>query len=218
MGSFKLQINWVDFVILLLLAIGLIRGRKRGMSEEVLDLVKWVLIVVLAGHLYLPVGNMIASMTPFGHLTCYVAVYATTLIVFQVFFSAIKKAVGEKLITSDAFGDGEYYMGMVAGVFRYVCVIIVCLAFINARLYTAEEMRADENFQENNFGSIRLPTSASWGRLQRTVFEGSFTGMLAHNYLATYLIRSTAPEDKRLGGGQIIHARERYNDQMLDKK
>jgi uncharacterized membrane protein required for colicin V production len=216
MGHFALKLNWFDFVVLLLLAVGVLRGRKRGMSEEVLDLVKWILIVIAAAYLYQPLGEFVASVTPFSNLTCYIALYASIALVTYGFFAAIRRAIGQKLVTSDAFGEGEYYMGMVAGGFRYFCVLIVCLAFLNARLYNAEKVKADDAYWEKNLGSGIRPPSIS--HLQLSVFENSFCGGLARNYLAAYMIRPTAPEDKPLGGGKAVHAREKNFNEVLEKK
>ncbi len=215
MDIFKFQISWIDLIVLTVLVVGIIRGRKRGMSEEVLDLMKWVLILITAGYIYQPVGDELAMMTPLSHLTCYVFVYGSVILTLHGFFAILRRAIGDKLVSSDAFGGGEYYLGMAAGLFRYMCVIIIALAFLNARQYTPEELAYDEAFQENNFGSIRLPTPK---RMQRAVFENSLTGALARNYLSTYLIRPTTPEDKALGGGNSIHGRGRNLDEMLDKR
>jgi hypothetical protein len=185
------------------------------MSEEVLDLFKWVAIVITAGHLYGPIGRFVSDMSVLSRLTGYIAAYTTILLAFHIFFTYLRRAVGQKLVTCDAFGAGEYYMGMVAGGFRYLCFIIVALAFLNARAYAPEEIAADEAFQEKNFGSIRLPTP---NRLQTAVFNGSWSGLMARNYLSSYLIQQTAPEDKPLGGGQTLPGRERNFNEVLDKR
>ena len=40
--------NWFDFVVLIVLGIGVFRGRQRGMSEELLGLFEWLTIVVVS--------------------------------------------------------------------------------------------------------------------------------------------------------------------------
>ena len=57
------SLSWVDVMVVALLGVGIWRGRKRGMSEELLDIVKWALIVVVAGFLYEPGGRFLTSMT-----------------------------------------------------------------------------------------------------------------------------------------------------------
>src|SRR5438876_11781531 len=98
----EFNFSWVDLAVALLLGVGLWRGRKRGMSEELLDIIKWVLIVVTAGFLYQPGGQFLAQMTSvFSLLSCYVAVYMGLALLIVLFFSMIRKSVGSKLVGSD---------------------------------------------------------------------------------------------------------------------
>src|SRR5881394_2125757 len=60
--SADFSLSWVDCAVLILLVVGLWRGRKRGMSEELLDIVKWAIIVVAAGILYEPGGRFLNSV------------------------------------------------------------------------------------------------------------------------------------------------------------
>ena len=79
-------VSWVDLLAVGLLVVGIIRGRTRGMSEELLDLVKWLITVVAAGNLYQPLGQFLAESTPFSLLSCYVAVYCGLIIVIKLIF------------------------------------------------------------------------------------------------------------------------------------
>src|SRR5688572_18003207 len=137
------RISWVDFAILLVVVAGIARGRKRGMSEELLDIVKWVGVLVAVAFLHRPAGEMLASSTMFSLLSCYIFVYTGIVLFLKLFFGFIRKQIGDKLVSSDFFGSAEYYLGMIAGAFRYVCITVVVLAFLNARHYTAEEIQAD---------------------------------------------------------------------------
>ena len=212
-----LNISWVDFMVVGLLGFGLWRGRKRGMSEEFLDIVKWVVTVVAAGFLYQPLGQLISQSTSvLSTLACYVTTYLTLVLLIAIVFSFIRKGAGDKLIGSDAFGSAEYYLGMLSGSFRYACILLVAFAFLNDRHYSAEELKASEKYQLDNFGSsffITLPD------LQQEVFTRSMTGRCVREYLGFALIQSTPPGGKQLGGANnIAHARERSVYDVLDKK
>ncbi len=209
--------GWVDLVIVLLLCVGVMRGRKRGMSEELLVGIQWTLIVVLAGLAYEPGGRLLASQfSVFSLLACYVAVYALVAVTIKVVFSLIRQQVGDKLMSSAIFGDGEYYLGMVAGAFRYGCIVLVFMAFLSARHYSVQELRAAASFQQENFGDISFPTLSS---LQDAVFKDSWTGRLTKQYLPVVLIKPTAPEDKGLGGSERLGSRrERSVNEMLDRR
>ena len=70
----SLTINWVDFVVVLLLGVGLWRGRKRGMSQELLDVIKWTLVVLVPGLLSWPLGTLLGQFIPsLSALFCYSA-------------------------------------------------------------------------------------------------------------------------------------------------
>jgi uncharacterized membrane protein required for colicin V production len=210
----SLQVGWVDVLVLVLLAVGVVRGRKRGMSEELLDVLKWLLVVVVAGYAYKPLGEILAGNSVFSTFFSYVAAYAVTVLLLIGFFSYLRPRVGEKIVESDFFGSGEYYLGMAAGALRYACIILVLLALFNARQYTPQEIKDENQFQEVNFGDIRFPTMIT---LQRAIFEKSLTGSLSRTYLAPFLIQPTVPEEKGLGNHSIVRARERLVQDVLDK-
>ena len=129
-----LHVSWVDFLVVGLLGFGLWRGRKRGMSEELLDIIKWVITVVVAGLLHQPIAQMIAQWTSaLSTLASYVSTYLFLVLLIAIVFSYIRSGPGEKLVGSDAFGSAEYYLGMLSGSFRYACILIVAFSFLNAR-------------------------------------------------------------------------------------
>jgi len=212
-----LNVSWVDLLVLVLLCVGLWRGRKRGMSEELLDVVKWAFTVLMAGLLYEPIAGFILEVTSiFSPLACHVVTYLMLVIAIAIGFSYIRRGVGEKLVGSDAFGSSEYYLGMLAGTFRYACIIIVSMAFLNARHYTPEELRNSKKYQEDNFGTTFFLTLPD---LQTEVFTRALSGRFAREYLTFALIRPAGGGGQELGGkNNIARAREREVYDILDKK
>ena len=213
----KFILSWVDFAVVVLLFVGLWRGRRRGMSEEFLDIIKWALIVVLAGLGYQPCAQLLLSFTSvFSPLSMYVATYMALGLIIAIIFGIIRKHAGDKLIGSDFFGSAEYYLGMLAGLFRYACIIIVGLSFLHAPLYTPEQIKAKIKYQEYNFGTTFFLTVPD---LQQQVFKGSISGKFADQYLQFVLIQPTATADPELGGkNNKASARERSMYDVLDKK
>lgn len=213
----SLIVSWVDFVVVGALGFGLWRGRKRGMSEELLDIMKWIVTVIAAGFLYQPIGQLLSQSTSvLSTLACYIGTYLALVLIIAIAFSYIRRAVGEKLSGSDAFGSAEYYLGMISGTFRYACILIVAFSFLNARAYSPEEIKASEKYQLDNFGSSFFLTLPD---LQKEVFSQSVAGRTVREYLGFALIQPTAPGGKQLGGANnIAHARERSVYEVLDKK
>jgi uncharacterized membrane protein required for colicin V production len=186
--SESLAINWFDFLVILVLVIGVSRGRKRGLSEELLDVTQWLGIVVLSALLYQPLGDFLSAYTGLSLLLAYVASYLFLGVLIALLFSWIKRAVGEKLVQSDFFGGLEYYLGMLAGATRFACILLASLAILNAKHISPEEYAAQTKMQQDNFGSIRFPTL---GSLQQNVFAESSSGKWIKEYLNEQLIVST---------------------------
>ncbi|HWW01405.1 MAG TPA: CvpA family protein [Candidatus Acidoferrum sp.] len=190
----SLPINLFDVVVLGVLALGLLTGRKHGMSEELMNLVKWLAVIVGCALLYDPVGHWLAQSSPFSLLASFLFVYAIGALVILGLFALFKHQLGGKLIGSDIFGRSEYYLGMGSGIIRCSCMLLAVLALLNARYFTPTEVRAMENFQNDVYGANYFPT---WHTAQEVVFEKSLTGPWIKANLGFLLIRPTQPEDKQ---------------------
>jgi uncharacterized membrane protein required for colicin V production len=182
-----------DLVLVVVLAMGLFRGRKHGMSEELMGLVKWLAIVLSCALLYDPVGTWLANASPFSLLASYLMVYIVVALFILGFFALFKHYLGGKLVGSDVFGRSEFYLGMGSGAVRFGCVLLTMLAVLNARYFSPMEVRAMENFQNDVYGSNFFPT---WHTAQEVVFERSVSGSWIKDHLAFFLIKPTEPQDK----------------------
>lgn len=202
MSSF--YINWFDLVVVALISTGLIRGRKRGMSEELLELFRWLLIVVLAAMLYQPLGSLFARHAGVGLLFAYVTTYIAVFVVIFLLFSYLKQVTGEKLVGSDVFGSLEYYLGTLAGGVRFFCMVIVVLALMNSVYISEVKRQAEIRRQQENFGSVSFPT---FGSLQNSMVYESVTGQFVRKYLKDQLIEPTgsaaAPSQRGWHGAAI---------------
>jgi len=207
--------SWVDLVIAGLLVVGVLRGRKRGMSEELLDVIKWVLIAVGGAYAYQPMGDFLAGGTMFSRLGAYLSMYTAFILTVTLLFAFIRKQIGGKIIGSDVFGSAEYYLGMGAGAVRYACMIVVAMSLFHAKYYPPEEIRAEIKYQEDLYGSAYFPKPCI---VQHELFTQSLTGRLVEDYLGVLLIRSTVPEDKGLGGASVVRAHERSVYDVLDRR
>jgi uncharacterized membrane protein required for colicin V production len=193
MGLDKLPINVFDVVVLTTLVMGILRGRKHGMSEELIGLIKWLAVVIGCAIVYEPAGHWFASSSPFSLLASFMMVYIVLAMVILSFFAFCKSRIGGKLVGSDIFGRSEYYLGMGSGVVRLSCMLLAFLALLNARYFSPTEVRAMEKFQDDVYGSNYFPT---WHTAQEVVFEKSLSGPWIKTYLGFLLIKPTQPEDK----------------------
>jgi len=198
----RLPINLFDLVVLMMLTAGIFRGRKHGMSEELLSLVKWLAIIFGCAAFYQPGAVLLAQFTTmFGQLACYIMAYLAAALLFFLLFAGIKRALGGKLLGSDIFGRSEYYLGMGSGLVRFSCMLLAALALLNARYFSPTEVRAMEKFQDDVYGSNFFPTLQS---VQATVFDRSLTGPWIKENLGFLLIKPTEPEHKELHQKEFV--------------
>ena len=190
----KLPINAFDLILIVVLLAGISRGRKLGMSGELLSLLKWITILFGCAFLYQPVGDTFAQSTGiFSSLSAYVIVYLALAGIIVGLFALLKRSLDGRLVGSDVFGRAEYYLGMLSGVIRFSCILLTVLALLNAPYYSPTEVRAMEKYQNEWYGSNFFPTLQT---VQSSVFEKSFCGPWIKDKLSFLLIKPTAQQSK----------------------
>src|SRR5437868_10477099 len=192
MSPDKLPVNLFDLILVAVLVVGVLRGRKHGMSEELLSLLKWLAILVVCALVYEPVGKVFVGS--FTLLACYLMAYVAAALLILCIFAGVKRALGGKLLGSDIFGKAEYYLGMGSGLVRFSCMLLAALALLNARYFSPTEVKAMENFQNDVYGSNFFPTLHS---VQSSVLERSLLGPWIKENLSFLLIKPTEPEDRK---------------------
>jgi uncharacterized membrane protein required for colicin V production len=207
--------NWFDFVVLIVLGIGVFRGRQRGMSEELLDVFQWLTIVVVSALTYGPLGKMIAHGANMSLLMAYIVAYLLSAFGIKLFFSWVRKGVGEKVVGSDLFGGAEFYLGMMAGMVRFGCVLLVFLSMLHAKNITTEQLARQAKMQKDNFGDISFPT---FGSVRHDIFHGSLSGRFIARHLSDQLIQPTAPGEKLVHQESFRSRRQRELDEVFGSK
>jgi membrane protein required for colicin V production len=205
-----MPLNWVDLLTGIVLFVGILRGRKRGLSEEVLDTVQWIIIVIVAGLFHRELAQLIAPGSLVGQTFVNVCSYLLIVVLIKLVVTFIKRHAGEKIVGSDMFGRFEYYLGMMAGMVRFGCVYLVALSVLHAPYYTEQMLAEDARNQEKNFGDIRFPTL---GGIQHTFFRQSATGWLTERHLAMVLIE---PSESRAAKLRDDNSMGRRREQTVD--
>ncbi len=175
------------------LATGVWHGRKRGISQELLDVLQWLTMVVVSALYYEPLGRLAASNSSLSLLMAYILAYLAIIGLVKLGFSYIKQLIGDKIVGGDLFGGAGYYLGRVAGGIRFACVLLAMLALLHAKEITAEQRAAQAKMQKDNFGDISFPTI---GSVQHAIFYGSLSGRFIGAQLSAQLIAPTAPGKK----------------------
>ena len=193
----NLAFNYVDAMVLLWLFIGLLRGRKHGMTQELLPTLKWLAIVLAGGYLNQPLGALIRqnSAGSFSPQWCLIAAYGLVALVLALFFALLKYWLGDKLTGSDLFGRYEYYSGMLAGLVRHTCLLLALLAVMHSRIVTQAELDAIDAQMKKNLVDIH-PPPYMYGKVEQAIFTQSVSGKFVQEYLPDLLIPTIKPQEK----------------------
>ena len=208
-----LTVGWVDFVTILVLCAGMMRGRKRGLSEEILDTTMWILILVAGAFLYRGLGDLMGQKPLLSRLTYYMLSYILIALGVKIVFTFIKQKFGAKIVESDMFGRMEFYGGMAAGSVRFACIYLFLLSLLHAPHYSAEFLAKRAKDVDYNYGSDFFPHPS---KIQKAVFQDSFTGKNAEQHLPMLLIVQMDGNSKAIRDDNSMAKRnERKIDQIM---
>ena len=210
----SISVNWFDGVVAVWLILGFYRGRKNGMSEELLLVFQWLAILWGCSQLYYPIGALIANNTPVPQYWGYVIGYVTVAILISAVVGRMKSIMGEKLVGSDLFGNYEYYLGMLAGIFRFFCMIVCLLAVLNFKVASQKDIEEAAKAQKQALEDIHLPTPSE---IQRGMLFGSMTGrFVTHRFPELLIVTSTVttPPARKNANNPAHQEESRVNEVM----
>jgi len=197
MASSGPPFNWFDVTVIVILGLGLFRGRKNGMSRELLPTLQWVALVLVCGLGYSVVAQLFRDATSLDQLTSDVLGYLLLAFVVLLLTNIPKHKFADRLAVSNFFGASEFYLGMVSGIVRFACILLAALALLNAPFYTTSEIQAQREYDNKTYGGGMqgfsgnyIPTLQS---VQEQVFEKSFVGPHIKDFISPLLI-NTVPK------------------------
>ena len=94
--------NWFDIAAVVVLGFGLFRGKRNGMSKELLPLVQWLVLLPVCGLVYPKLAAVLAGFVPDKFWTCILSYLALAMVVFIV-FKMLKQQIAEKVVAGDFF-------------------------------------------------------------------------------------------------------------------
>lgn len=187
-----LPFGWFDAVLLVMIILGAIRGRKNGMTKEVLPMFQWLATVLLCGLGYEMAGQFFLNVAKLDKLAAYICGYLALAFLVFILFIVLKKMLMPRLTGSNVFGSAEYYLGTLSGVIRFVCMTFFALALLNAPYYSAAEIAAHKAYVARWYGGGLQGYSGNYfptvQSVQESVFKNSFIGPYIHEYLGVLLI------------------------------
>jgi len=189
-----LSFGWFDIVLLAMIGLGIFRGRKHGMTKEVLPMFEWLTIVLVCGLCYEMAGQLYINFAKLGITAAYIWGYLTLALLVFLLFIVLKKMLMPRLTGSNVFGSMEYYLGTTSGAIRFVCMTFFALALLHAPIYTAADIAQQKAYNARWYGGGLKGYSGNYfpsvQTVQEEVFKNSFTGSLIQNYLDVMLINT----------------------------
>ena len=196
----KLSVSWFDAVFVAVLVFGLFRGRRNGLSRELLPLLQWIVLVIICGLGYPTIGQLLISRLAWGKAVADITGYVALGLVILLFFGILKRLFTERLVKNDTFKSAEYYLGMPAGMIRFACMLLAALALINAPFYTPLDIANQKATAKANFGGGMMNGSffPSFNDVQNSIFVQSATGHYIKSQLGLLLIDTQRLDVKHL--------------------
>jgi uncharacterized membrane protein required for colicin V production len=194
--DFGMMFDWFDLAFVVILFWGLFRGKHNGMTKELIPVLQWLTVLFVCGLVDPILGPIVVTQLKLSKMWGFIAAYAALFLAVMIPFSIIKHKFSKDLATSDYFKGNEYYLGMIAGVVKWICIVLVFMAVLNAPYYTPEEIAAHKVYMQQvygggqqGFGGDYFPTVQS---LQAAVLQQSATGTWVENqpFLKKLLIQA----------------------------
>ena len=188
-----LSLNMFDALILGALGWGIYQGKEEGASSTHVSVVQWMLIGLAGGFM----GNLLGSflLMIFGS-PYWSQLFGFFLWIFMVacFFAYLNSKGKGEWKDADWFGRTEYPLGILGGLIKYFCIILTIMSILNAKHYTPAMIKADRDWQIEEFGSMLFP---SFTMLNNTVFNTSFSGPHLTKVFGWAILPSAKPPVKR---------------------
>lgn len=202
-ASGKPLFNWFDVALALVVAFGFWRGRKNGMTKEIVPVSQWLAMVIAGAAGYKALGRLLVDWgcikAVFGksvteETAAFVASYLLIAAAVFTVFSIVKHKLKHRLEGSSFFGSSEYYFGMVSGVLRYLCMVVFALALLNAPYYSQADVMASKAYSNRWFGGGLAGYSGDFfptlSELQTSVFRESLAGPFLKDNLSVLLVKT----------------------------
>lgn len=183
-----IRYHWFDLVFLIIIVSGLLYGRKRGLSVELIPLVQWITLVIICGTFCEPIGAPIASLIEIQPNAAFVFTYLLLAAGVSYVFWQIKQTIAKGLPGADYFGAAEFPLGAAAAAIRFICILFACLALLSSQ-YIPEEDLAEPVYGYLHDNSKGLEPVD----LHRSVFVRSWSGRWMKYSFSTWLIAAQPP-------------------------
>ncbi len=190
----SITVGWFDVLVIAFLVWGGMIGRKRGMSDELLDVLKWLLILMASAWGYMELASLVYKVGRFDNYWVHVGSYVGIIAVFKTLLTVLKQRVGKKLVGGDVFGKWEFQLGTAAGVLRHFCMVVIFVSLANSKPVSEAKVKQAEAAQKELFGDNFFPSK---GRLRLDILYSSATGKMIRTRLPQQIMKPVEPPNKK---------------------
>ena len=123
--------NWVDALMLLVIAVSALAGFLRGFTRELLGLAAWIAAALLATHLsgaLLPTARIWIQDPLIADVVCFTVAFVAILIALSILAGVLSRPVRRSLL-----GGLDRMLGAAFGVIRGAALLVltyIVLAFV----------------------------------------------------------------------------------------
>lgn len=183
-----LRYHWFDLITGVVVISGLLYGRKRGLTLELVPLLHWITLIIVCGTFYAYFGAPIARWIEIQPNEAFVFVYLFLAVVVTYAFWTIKRTIAKGLPGSKCFGEAEFALGAIACAARFLCIQFACVSLVSAQYVAEEDLAEPSYFHLPEEG--RLPSPAA---VQRGIFRRSKSGRWLKYHFGQWLIAAQPP-------------------------
>ncbi|MDX9702232.1 MAG: CvpA family protein [Candidatus Auribacterota bacterium] len=151
----QIPLNWIDVMVGVILIIFAIRGYRRGLSGEILQVVGLLASLLLAYHFFGYVGDVLQKSISMPEGIASILGYVGVFVLLYTFFYVIRVIV-HKIMSVSFIAVIEKGGGILAGTMRGVCALSVLFVLIGMLRQPAITQYI---FKESLTGKYILPLS-----------------------------------------------------------
>lgn len=147
--------KWIDLVILVFLALGLLKGLKRGLVRELFSLMGAVLAIIIAYHSYQSLATVLLEKYQLAVWQAQ-AISFVVLLVGISLLGAFFGYVWSKALSYTPFSVLDHIGGAAFGVAKVGAVVLILLIFLGATNFSIVNTVLDESVVVQQIG-VLLP-------------------------------------------------------------
>lgn len=147
--------KWIDLVVLVFIAIGLLKGFKKGLIRELFGLVGAILAIIIAYHSYQGVALLLLENYPLSTWQAQTISFIVLILGISL-LGALLGYVWSKAVSLTAFAILDHIGGAAFGVVKVGVVLIILLIFFGAINVGTINIMLDESTVVQQIG-VLLP-------------------------------------------------------------